>query len=247
MLDTGRANDHATVHGSPGEGARMAGIARAVFSLLVAVFCIGYVAGAASGANMGGWTSGVILLLAGALFLLGTASGSRRIAAFFKGAAGEEIVARELARLPAGYHVFHSLDAGGGVLMWRGGDIDHVVVGPAGMFVIETKNWRGRVILAENRLLVDGALPRRSPLEQVRQAVSKLQVRLGRGGIYNADVVSVVCFAGDSFDAGSQTVDGTVVCNAANLLDVLTDAKRCGAVRVDADGIAKVLETSRAG
>ena len=237
------ATDHATVHGSPGEGARMAGLARAVFPLLAALFCIGYVAGATSGSRMGGWTAGVVLLLTGLLLLLGTTSCSRRIAAFFKGALGEEIVACELSRLPAGYHVFHSLDAGGGVLMWRGGDIDHVVVGPTGVFAIETKNWRGNVKMKNIALLVDGVAPRRAPLDQVRQAVSALQVRFGRGGIYNANVVPVICFAGNSFEAGSQTVGDAVVCNAASLLDVLTYAKRRGAAPVDVEGIAKALET----
>ena len=235
------ATDHAQVHGSPGEGARMAGLARTVFPLLVALFCIGYVAGAAFGVSMGGWIAAVILFLAGILLILGGAAGSMRVAAFFKGAAGEEIVARELGFLPAGYHVFHSLEAGGGVMMWRGGDIDHVVVGPTGVFAIETKNWRGRVVVEDQRLLVDGTAPRRPPLEQVRQAVSALQVRLGRAGIYHVHVVPVVCFAGDRFEAGSQMVGEAVVCNASSVLDVLTDAQRRGQAQVDVAGIAKVL------
>jgi hypothetical protein len=238
------ATDHAQVHGSPGEGARMAGLGRAIGPLLAAMFFTGYVVGAALGASMGGWTIGVVLALAGLLLLLGVFTCTRRVAAFFKGAAGEEIVARELARLPAGYHVFHSLDAGGGVLMWRGGDIDHVVVGPTGVFAIETKNWRGQVTLADGQILLDGAPPRRSPLEQARQAVSKLQVRLGRGGIYDANVAPVVCFAGDRFDADCQTVGDAVVCNAARLLDVLTDAKRSGTARMDVDGIVRALQAS---
>lgn len=241
------APDHAIVHGSPGEGARMAGIARAIFPLLVALFGIGYVAGAASGTTLRGWAAGTILLLAGVLLLLGATSGSRRIAAFFTGAAGEEIVARELARLPAGYHVFHSLDAGGGLLMWRGGDIDHVVVGPTGVFAVETKNWRGPVTLADGRLLLAGAAPRREPLAQVRQAVSALQVRLGRAGIYHVDVVPVVCFASDCFAAASQADGEAVVCNAGTLLDVLTDENRRAGARADVAGVASALSTPRAG
>lgn len=241
------ATDHATIHGSPGEGARMAGMARAVFPLLVALFCIGYVAGAASGVNLDGWTAGVILLLAGLLLPLGAVSSVRRIAAFFKGAAGEEIVARELARLPAGFHVFHSLDMGGGLLMWRRGDIDHVVVGPTGVFAIETKNWRGKVALVSGRLLVDGLAPRRAPLEQVRQAVAALQSRLGRGGIYDVAVVPVVCFTGDSLEAASQTEGETIVCGVAALLDVLTNDKRRTPARVDVAGVVQALTTGQAG
>ena len=238
--------EHATVHGSPGEGARMAGFARAIFPLLVALFCIGYVAGAASGTNLKGWTAGVVLGLAGVLLMLGAPAAALRIEAFFKGAAGEEIVARELSRLPAGYHVFHSLDAGGGVLMWRGGDLDHVVVGPTGVFAIETKNWRGKVTLADGAVLVDGAAPRRPPLEQARQSLSALQVRLGRGGIHDVEVVPVVCFAGDRFDGACQEAGDVLVCNAGSLLDVLTDEKRRARARLDVARVVKVLEPAHA-
>ena len=240
------ATDHATVHGSPGEGARMAGLARALWPVLAAMFAIGYVVGGLLDAHMGTMTAGFVLILAGIMLLRGVVTCRTRVKAFFKGAAGEEIVARELARLPAGYHVFHSMDAGGGVLMRRGGDIDHVVVGPTGVFAIETKNWRGRVTLADGSLLLDGVLPQRAPLEQVRLAVSSLQVRLGRGGIYTAAVVPVVCFAGESFDGECQTDGDVVICNAARLLAVLTDAKRAGINTVDVGGVVRALATGRA-
>jgi len=220
----------------------MAGIGRAIWPLLAAMFFTGCVVGAALGANMCAWTIGVVSVLGGSMLLLGVFTCTTRVAAFFKGAAGEEIVARELARLPAGYHVFHSLDAGGGVLMWRGGDIDHVVVGPTGVFAIETKNWCGQVTLVDGQILVDGAASHRQPLSQARQAVSKLQVRFGRDGIYHAAVVPVVVFAGDNFDAGRQTAGEVVVCNADKLLDVLTDEKPRAAVRVDVDGIVRALK-----
>ena len=242
MLDTGHAPDHATVHGSPGEGARMAGLGRAIWPLLAAMFFTGYAVGVALGAYMGKVSGIVVLIVAGCLLVQGVFTCTKRVGAFFKGAAGEEIVARELARLPAGYHVFHSLDAGGGVLMWRGGDIDHVVVGPTGVFAIETKNWRGQVTLADGQILLDGALPRRAPLAQARHAVSKLQVRLGRGGIYNAEVVPVVCFAGDRFEGGCQTIGEAVVCNAVRLLEVMTDVNRRAAARADVDGIVRLLQ-----
>ena len=239
------ATDHATVHGSPGEGARMAGIARAIWPLLAAMFFTGYVVGATLGANTGRTATGVVLFLAVLMIIRGILTCQRRVGAFFKGAAGEEIVARELARLPAGYHVFHSMDIGGGVLMRRSGDIDHLVVGPTGVFAIETKNWRGNVSLTDGKLQVDGVEPRRVPLAQAQQAVSKLQVRLGRGGIFNAQVTPVVCFASDCFDGGCQTVGEAVVCNVSTLLDVLTDEKRRSAFRADVDGIVRVLDAAR--
>lgn len=241
------ASDHATVHGSPGEGARMAGIARSIWPLLAALFFSGYVVGSTVGAGMGMRAAGAVLVLAGCMLLLGAVTCRTRIEAFFKGAAGEELVARELARLPAAYHVFHSLDAGGGLLMWRGGDIDHVVVGPSGVFVIETKNWRGRVTLSDGALLVDGNAPRRPPLAQVRDAVSALQARLGRSGVHDAAVVPVVCFAGDRFAASCQVAGDVVVCNAANLLDVLKDDTRRNLAPGSVDGVVRALDAVHAG
>jgi len=238
--------EHAIIHGSPGEGARMAGIARAIWPLLAAMFFTGYVVGAALGADLGQATTGVVMFLAVLMLLRGVFTCYRRIGAFFKGAAGEEIVARELAHLPAGYHVFHSLDMGGGVLMWHKGDIDHVVVGPSGVFVIETKNWRGTVALRDGHLLVDGVTPRRAPLAQAQQAVSALQVRLGRSGIYDALVVPVVCFAGNSFEGVNKTLGDVLICNAGNLLTVVLAENRHGATRVDVDGIVCALEAADA-
>jgi hypothetical protein len=237
--------EHATIHGSPGEGARMAGIGRALWPLLAAVFITGYVVGATLGTTLAGWAAGVVLVLAGTLLLLGTFLCRRRVHAFFKGAAGEEIVARELARLPAGFDVFHALDTGGGVLMWHRGDIDHVVVGPTGVFAIETKNWRGPVTLAEGQLLAGGMAPRREALEQARCAVSQLQVRLGRAGIYHAEVVPVLCFASDAFEGGSTIVGDVVICNASVLLTVLQEAGRSGRPQVDSAAIVRVLSESR--
>jgi|CXWK01.1.fsa_nt_gi hypothetical protein len=51
------------------------------------------------------------------------------------GAQGEETVGRALDRLPDGLHVLHSVPVG-----QRGSDIDHVVIGPPGVFTINTKH-----------------------------------------------------------------------------------------------------------
>jgi Nuclease-related domain len=55
---------------------------------------------------------------------------------FLKGATGEQIVARKIDDLPDGFCVIHDLAT-------PFGNLDHVVVGPTGVFVLETKNWKG--------------------------------------------------------------------------------------------------------
>lgn len=58
------------------------------------------------------------------------------------GAAGEKRVGLILEGLPDEFHVINDLPIGRG-------NLDHVVVGPTGVYVIETKNWRG-VIRADS-------------------------------------------------------------------------------------------------
>ena len=55
-----------------------------------------------------------------------------------KGAAGEKSVAHTLSKLPDEFRVVNDVPT-------PTGNLDHVVIGPTGVFVIETKNWRGIV------------------------------------------------------------------------------------------------------
>lgn len=71
--------------------------------------------------------------------------------AFRKGADGEELTADALSSLPETYSVFHDLTHPS-----IRGNIDHLVVGPTGVFVLETKNWTGMVTLSgQGTLMID--------------------------------------------------------------------------------------------
>ncbi|MDI2098303.1 nuclease-related domain-containing protein [Ruicaihuangia caeni] len=71
---------------------------------------------------------------------------------WFTGALGELEVAQCLAVLGAEWRVMHSVPVGE-----AGSDIDHVVIGPGGVFTINTKAHRGaRVWVGARRLLVNG-------------------------------------------------------------------------------------------
>lgn len=71
--------------------------------------------------------------------------------AWRRGADGEERMGRILERLPRGWHVFHDLTIGS-----RGANIDHLVIGPAGVFTVNTKNLAGSVWVASRALLHNG-------------------------------------------------------------------------------------------
>jgi hypothetical protein len=62
-----------------------------------------------------------------------------------RGARGEESVGAILDELRSGgWYVIHDLALGRG-------NIDHVLVGPGGVFAVETKSHRGRISLASTR------------------------------------------------------------------------------------------------
>jgi hypothetical protein len=223
----------AQVYGTPGERARLAGLVRALWPLLATLFLTGLVLGLLLPVRpVPAAVAGVVLVvLALTLFVVLTVC-PVRITAFFKGARGEEHVAAVLSGLPAGFHVFHGLDGGGGLLMSGRGDIDHAVVGPTGLFVIETKCWQGRVACRDGQVRVDGRLPGRDPVAQVRQVARHLAERLASGLERVPDVRPVVCFAGRGLADGRAACDEVVLCDAADLLAVLT-APGAGALTAD--------------
>jgi hypothetical protein len=67
------------------------------------------------------------------------------VAFWQEGAEGERKTAKELfPLLDRGWHVVHDVEG-------NYGNFDHVVVGPGGLFLLETKNWRGEVEVVDGR------------------------------------------------------------------------------------------------
>ena len=73
-----------------------------------------------------------------------------------KGAAGEKSVAHTLNKLPDEFRVANDVAT-------PSGNLDHVVIGPTGVFVIETKDWRGIMGADGNGELTLNGKPCRSP------------------------------------------------------------------------------------
>jgi len=212
----------ARTYGTPGERARLAGLVYALWPLLAAFFLAGLVLGlllpmpsiSVVGAGFALVTLALILSVTVMICPF-------RVAAFFKGARGEERVAAVLSGLPAGYHVFHGL-GGGGLLMSGRGDIDHAVVGPTGVFVIETKCWQGIVTCRNGQVRLDGRLPRRDPVAQVRQSGRRVAEWLAAGLEHVPAIRPVVCFAGRGLADGQTTCDEVALCDADDLPAMLT-------------------------
>lgn len=126
---------------------------------------------------------------------------------------GEASTARALAALPElDWRVFHDVH-------WPGrryADIDHVVVGPGGVFVIDSKAWTGDLEVAAGVLRQNGHRRERHVLEAVDAAVAvaELLPRLDPRA-----VKPVLCFDRE------QPVFGwshdVLVCSAANVATLL--------------------------
>jgi hypothetical protein len=210
---------YAKVYGSPGEAPRVLGLLRAFWPLLVICFVTGYLLRAwfpVPALNVS--EVGVLFFLVAVAAAILLAWGDRRLANFLKGAKGEEWVAHELAFLSSKHTVFNGLRLGGGKQ-----NFDHIIVGPAGVFVVETKNWRGSVEFRDGKLYAGGKEPSRPPIKQVKAATAELVAWIDDAGYGDIPVHSVLCFLGTRLPEEIMNVNGVVVCTGNKLVEVLQE------------------------
>jgi hypothetical protein len=109
------------------------------------------------------------------------------------GARGETIVADALAKLEADHVVINNLP-----ILGRG-DADHVVVGPAGVVVVETKYLAGRIsCLGDGTWMQtkrDEVRQIADPAAQVQRAAAAIEAKLRRRGLWDVPVHAVLVLA----------------------------------------------------
>lgn len=214
---------YAKVFGSPGIRVRIAGLLQTQWPLLIVVALIGYLIRAAHPQPE------IPIHIVGILFLLlavtvaAAANHSRnRMQSFLKGAKGEEMAARELNMLPGEFTVFHGIDLIKIPSITNGiTDLDHVVVGPNGVFVVETKNWSDDITIKNGTLLYAGLPPTRPPLEQVKTEAKQLQEHLKSKADIDIEIKPILCFASNNLEQGEQGAVGVIICNANRLTNVI--------------------------
>lgn len=116
----------------------------------------------------------------------------RRGMGWRKGHEGELIVTNCLRRLPEGYHILNDIKLPGAY-----GNMDHVVVGPTGVYVIETKSYSGNYIVKGDRWFLNDELRKeevRSPSIQAKRNAAALKEFLETRDIYVSWVNAVVAF-----------------------------------------------------
>lgn len=111
------------------------------------------------------------------------------------GLKGEKVVGQNLERLrEQHYEVFHDL-------IGKGFNVDHVIIGPAGIFTVETKTYRkhhsdDKVVFDGEFLLVNGKEPDRNPVIQARAQACWLRSILAESTGHKYDVRPVIVFPG---------------------------------------------------
>jgi Nuclease-related domain len=121
------------------------------------------------------------------------------------GADGEEEVARRLRKLGDGWHVIHSVPVGE-----KGTDIDHVVIGPSGVFTLNTKNHsKHRVTVTQGGVYVNGQ--RTDYLRNSRFEAKRASKLLSAACDNDEEVHPVIVVMAADFRVKSQPTDVNVV------------------------------------
>jgi Nuclease-related domain len=145
-----------------------------------------------------------------------------------RGAHGERHTARQLRRLHRdGYVVFHDL-----AVPDSPANVDHVVIGPTGVFVIDSKQWTGSVHQGADGLTWHNHYRLDRTLETVRWEAETV------GRLLGTRTAALLCVHGAHVQGGGLDAQGVAIVPA----HLLCGALGCDRVLSDAD--VKLLATT---
>jgi nuclease-like protein len=129
-----------------------------------------------------------------------------------RGAHGERRTARLLDRLTGdGYVVFHDLAVPGNT----SANIDHMVIGPSGVFVIDSKQWTGSVHQSADRLAWHNHYPLDRTLETARWEAQII------GRLLGTHIHPLLCVHGAYVHGGGLHAQGVAIVPARLLRSAL--------------------------
>jgi hypothetical protein len=128
-----------------------------------------------------------------------------------RGAHGERRTARRLHRLPRdGYAVFHDLAMPGSAA-----NVDHLVIGPSGVFVIDSKQWTGHVCQSSDGLVWHNHYRLDRTLETVRWEAETL------GRLLGIPAAPLLCVHGAQIQQAGLHAQGVAIVPADRLRSAL--------------------------
>jgi hypothetical protein len=152
-----------------------------------------------------------------------------------KGAAGEKSVAHTLSKFPDEFRVVNDVAT-------PTGNLDHVVIGPTGVFVIETKDWRGIVGADRKGELTLNGKP--LPKPHVKRFVGRVmgtkeRVRALAPGV-DPFFKAVMVFTSAWVDAKFRTTGWADCISDNQLMKHIVDCKSCK--RLSAEEVAVIAQ-----
>jgi hypothetical protein len=121
------------------------------------------------------------------------------------GARGERICAHELTKLGEGWSVIHDVPVG-----TRGANIDHVLVGPAGVFTVNAKYHAGKTVwVGGDTVLIDGH--RQPYVRNARHEAARASRLLSAVYGTTVPVTGIVAVLAQAWTVKSQPADGLVL------------------------------------
>jgi len=137
-------------------------------------------------------------------------------ASWYTGALGERAVGRQLARLGPEWTVLHAIPVGAGDT-----DIDHLLIGPPGVFTLNTKRHKGKKIwVADYRILVSGQ--KVEHLGNARSEASRASKLLSRALGRTVPVTPVLVFVETGEVTIRSRLSDVMVLTERNLVSGLT-------------------------
>jgi hypothetical protein len=139
---------------------------------------------------------------------------------FRKGASGEAIVGYILEGFPDDYRVIHDLTT-------PFGNIDHVVVGPSGAYVIDTKNWKGVVSADGNgELLLNGNPTQKPEVKNLSRTIMNIKEKINVLSSLNPYVQGVLAFPSARVDAKWGTTGYVHCVKDEQIYDYIVENKK---------------------
>ena len=115
-----------------------------------------------------------------------------------RGAIAEEKTGAFLEGLPEGNFIIHDFDTGRG-------NIDHILVGPKGVFTLEVKSHRGKVTFDDSKLLRDGKPFEKDILKQAWAECFAVREALGKWNIAEPKAEPLIVFSNAFVEVRGKT------------------------------------------
>ena len=138
---------------------------------------------------------------------------------YYQGGEGESAVGFELEKLPDDFYVFRSL-----IIENYGGNLDFVVLGPTGLFVLEVKSHSGEIDFGGTELTINGHIfPEKDILKQAMHEALSLHEFLKTKSGKDFFIQPVIIFSGHvKMSFGLKPINNVFVVGKSFLNELIT-------------------------